>query len=131
MNLQELKTIINDSLMIREDPSNNGGLIFLPFVIPGYNEWLGVYVKFDEQGIPSFNDCKYIYNYYDEMGIEANAYIDEINSIINHFEIRLEDEHFVFNCISNQKNHIKRCLCNFLQALTLLAFIENFKILEK
>ena len=128
MNLQELQNVIKDSTMIREDPSNNGGIIFLPFVIPGYNESLGIYIKFDEQGRPSFNDCKYIYNYYYEVGIDPNDYSTEINSIINHFGMQLDDEHMMFHCLSNQENYVMRCLCAYLQALTLLAFIENVKI---
>lgn len=131
MNINDIKTIYNNEVVVKEMMDGTSGFMFMPYVIPGYSEWLGMYVSFDELGLPIFNDCKYIFNYYDEIGVDYKDYIKEIGYILNSFDLELVDEHIIFHCKSDQPSYISRCICQFLQALTLLAYIGNFKLIEE
>ena len=131
MNINDIKTIYNNEVVVKEMMDGTGGFMFMPYVIPGYSEWLGMHVSFDELGLPIFNDCKYIFNYYDEIGVDYKDYIKEIGSILNSFDLELVDEHIIFHCKSDQPSYISRSICQFLQALTLLAYIGNFKLIEE
>ena len=106
--------------------SYGNGCVFiaLPFFYPNSDDSISIKVTENEQGLLVLSDCRTAEEYLELNDIELSDYDDKLQKIIKKFSLVHDGNVFRMTIPSLQEIYIEIYLGYFIQAITLIAYID-------